>query len=361
MALGRRRADEERLTDALNRAARAEAELARLAVLVPALEAVPVGFVVVDTHGSELVRNALAVAPVGELQADALVAGVVQDVLTLALRGEPVERRVDLHGPPACSMLVSASPLPDGGAVAVVADVSERRHVEAMRRDFVTNVNHELRTPVGALGLLAEALGDETDPAVVARLAGRISAEAERTRELLDDLLDFSRIEGNREPPNEVVDLARVAAAAAHRVEPAAERRGVAIHVDAPAVGLIETMGDEAQLVSAVANLLDNAVKYSDEDAAADVVVSVAGGSDEKTVEVVVRDSGIGIPAKDHGRIFERFYRVDPARGRGTGGSGLGLAIVRHVVTNHGGSVAVDSTEGVGSTFTIRLPRAVQP
>jgi len=250
---------------------------------------------------------------------------------------------------------VTASPLgrPDRpvGKVVLVDDVSELRRLESVRRDFVANVSHELRTPVGAMGVLAETLTDEADPAVMRRLADRITMEAERAGHLVDGLLDLSRIEAAGASARHRVDVGSVVTTAADRVGPLASRHGVTVVVaPAPAARYVE--GDESQLTSAVANLLSNAIKYSDE--GSEVHVDVDGGTGR--VDVVVRDHGVGIPAKDLERVFERFYRVDRARSRETGGTGLGLSIVRHVATNHGGDVLLSSEEGVGSTFTLRLP-----
>jgi len=233
-----------------------------------------------------------------------------------------------------------------------VDDVSERRQLEAVRRDFVANVSHELRTPVGALALLGEALSGESDPEVVSRLARRITAEADRAARMIEDLLDLSRIEGGGPAPRRQVSVDMLVSAALERSRPVAELRRVHLqssHRRAPGAWL---MGDEAQLVSAVANLVDNAVKYSDEGSSVRVSARMGDGC----VDISVRDRGIGIPRKDLQRVFERFYRVDRARSRDTGGTGLGLSIVRHVATNHGGDVSVESAEGQGSTFTLHLP-----
>jgi two-component system sensor histidine kinase SenX3 len=246
---------------------------------------------------------------------------------------------------------VSASPVA-GGVVAVLIDATDRQRLEAVRRDFVANVNHELRTPIGALGLLAEALDGERDAGNIDRLAARMAAEVERAWALVEDLLDFSRVEAHEQPCHQPVALADVIHAAAARVSAPAEAKGV--HLDLPGGSGTPTVhGDRDQLVMAVANLLDNGVKYSD----AGTTVRVALADEGDTVLLTVADEGIGIPARDLDRVFERFYRVDAARERRTGGTGLGLAIVRHVATNHGGTVSVESREGAGSTFTLRLPR----
>ena len=263
---------------------------------------------------------------------------------------------LELAGPPPRQLLLRALPLRHQeeclGAVAVVDDVSERRQLEAVRRDFVANVSHELRTPVGALALLGEALSEEADPEVVSRLARRITAEADRAARMIEDLLDLSRIEGGGPVPRQKVSVEGLVAAALERSRPVADLRGVHLRGSVSGAVGASLMGDESQLVSAVANLVDNAVKYSDAGAS----VLVCARMVDACVNISVRDRGIGIPRRDLQRIFERFYRVDRARSRDTGGTGLGLSIVRHVATNHGGDVSVESEEGEGSTFTLHLP-----
>jgi two-component system sensor histidine kinase SenX3 len=250
---------------------------------------------------------------------------------------------------------VTAAPLTDGsrtiGAVAIIEDVSEGRRLEAVRRDFVANVSHELKTPVGALALLAETLAEEDDQAVTRRLARRMQIESARVGRIIEDLLDLSRLEAEESPVREPVAVHLVVGQAVEQVRPAAELRQIGLEV-ADVSSRLRVVGDRRQLVSALFNLLENAVKYSDKGS----TIEVDCGTDGRLISLSVRDHGIGIPTRDLERIFERFYRVDRARGRDTGGTGLGLAIVRHVTTNHGGQVDVDSREGEGSTFTIRLP-----
>ncbi len=229
--------------------------------------------------------------------------------------------------------------------------MSERRRLEAVRRDFVANISHELKTPVGALSLLAETLLGEDDADVVGRLAERILAEALRVGRTIDDLLELSRIEIDETFEHEVVHVDDVVAEAVQRIRPGAEQHGISLA--APDVDRdITVIGDRRQLVSALFNLLDNAVKYSEPGSPVEVNVATVDG----WVEIAVRDHGIGIPSRDIDRIFERFYRVDRARSRETGGTGLGLAIVRHVAVNHDGDVRVESRQGEGSTFTLTLP-----
>jgi two-component system sensor histidine kinase SenX3 len=337
--------------------ARADAALSEAARLRHTLDAIPHAVVVCDDSGKAIFRNRLAVNLVTARHSDALAARAVEEVLIAARRGEPQRKTLELRGPPARSLVLTSSALSaDGepiGTIAVIEDVSERRHLEAVRRDFVANVSHELRTPVGALAILAETLGGEKDQDVVKRLARRIGNEAQRVGRIIEDLLDLSRMEADSETARDVVAVGMIVAAAVDRIRPAAERRRLTIQRRGDVDGL-KVVGDERQLVSAVGNLLDNAVKYSD----ASAVVEIGGVRNGDWVEIAVHDEGIGIPSKDLERIFERFYRVDRARSRQTGGTGLGLSIVRHVATNHGGEVLVESCEGEGSTFTLRLPAA---
>ncbi|HYI62442.1 MAG TPA: ATP-binding protein [Acidimicrobiales bacterium] len=348
-----RRAEAERAAaTARSRAAAADDVATRLR---EALDAVPQGVIVADVQERVVARNAAATELEEARHGEALVGGAVDELLAAALRGTPGERTLELFGPPHRVVVVTARPLP-GGALVVTDDVTEARRLEAVRRDFVANLSHELKTPVGAIGLLAETLLGEADRAVADRLVERIVSESFRVSRTIDDLLELSRIEARGEVVRQPVALHLVLAEAADRMRPAAEQRDITIDVGdvAPRVS---AAGDRRQLVSAVANLLDNAVKYSHPGSA----VEVRAASDGTTVTVDVTDHGLGIPARDLERVFERFYRVDRARSRDTGGTGLGLAIVRHVVANHEGEVTVRSVEGQGSTFTLHLPAGPGP
>jgi len=345
----RRKERLEELERALRRAgAEADGLRREVRMLREALDALPVGVIARDERGAEVLRNARAKSPVGDMHVDALVGRQVAGLLD-AGPTEHGREAVEVTGPPSFSVEVTVDPLPSGGVVAVVEDVTERRRVDAIRRDFAVNVSHELRTPVGALAVLMEALEGETDQADTAKLMGRMAAEIARAQQLIEDLLDLSRIEAAAERPHQPVSSAEVVAAAVAREQAQSEKTGVGIETGP--VADVRFPGDFEELVYAVANLVDNAVKYSDEGST--VVVSAEARDGE--VAFVVRDHGMGIPARDLDRVFERFFRVDRARDRRTGGSGLGLAIVRHVAANHGGEVSVASTEGVGSVFTLRV------
>jgi two-component system sensor histidine kinase SenX3 len=343
----------ERATD---RAAEAVAESSSDAIrLRRALDALPQAVIVSDEHGELVFRNSRAISLMASRHGDALAAQAVDELMTTTAPGTSEERTLELYGPPRRTLSVRTQSIDNGqralGIVAAIEDVSERRRLEEVRRDFVANVSHELKTPMGALGLLAETLLSETEPAVATRLAERIHSEAFRVSRIIDDLLDLSRIESEESPPREPVLVNLVLAEALERVRAAAEQRRVKIVLDEPSPP-VAVLGDRRQLTSAVYNLLENAVKFSYEDSAVDL----SGREEDEHVFIEVRDRGAGIPARDLDRIFERFYRVDHGRSRATGGTGLGLAIVRHVASNHHGAIRVESREGEGSTFTLSLP-----
>ena len=244
-----------------------------------------------------------------------------------------------------------------GGAVArsrglaVIDSITEQRRIDATRRDFVANVSHELKTPVGAIALLTDALADTTDADDRERLTGHLAREVTRVGDIIDDLLELSRLDEG--PPERIhVAVDDVVAAAIETARGLADARGVTLAV----VGTPSSLtidGEERQLVRAVVNLIDNAVRYSAP--GSQVTVKVDGLPSAVQIDVV--DTGIGIPRPDLERIFERFYRVDRARSRDTGGTGLGLSIVRHVADNHGGRVLVESKVGSGSTFSLQFRR----
>lgn len=316
------------------------------------LDAIPLGVVVVNANGVNVVRNAAAVAFTGKRHADVLLDAAVERQMKLALEGKTSVEQVQIAGPPPTIVIVRGVPFGDGGGMATLEDVTERFMVDQVRTDFVANVSHELKTPVGAISVLAETLIGETDDELVVRLAGRMVTESMRMARTIDDLLELSRIEMGGEMAASKVDLREVASEAAERASALAHQSGVEIVVNATE-GDVSVVGDFYQLVSAVGNLVDNAVKFSE--GRGKVIVGIAPSED--AVEISVTDSGIGIPASSLDRIFERFYRVDRSRGRATGGTGLGLSIVRHIVHNHGGEVNVSSREGEGSVFVLRLPR----
>jgi two-component system sensor histidine kinase SenX3 len=328
--------------------------------MAQALEVINQGVVLCDSSGIEVYRNQVAEAFVGARHAEVLVERAIHEALAGALAGSRHRRHVDVLGPPRRMLDIIAVPLEgevgQTGALAIIDDVSERNRLEAIRRDFVANISHELKTPVGALGVLAETLAAEDDPDVTRRLAERMTGEAHRVGRIIDDLLHLSRIEAEEQKVREAVTVQAIVDEAVERVRTVAEARGISIATTG--VGRRHTLrGDRLQLVSAIANLLENACKYSDEHS----TVQLSSTTDGTWIEIAVRDEGIGIPTVDLERVFERFYRVDRARSRETGGTGLGLSIVRHIASNHGGEVTVASAEGEGSTFTLRLPSGPGP
>ena len=318
--------------------------------------------VVLDSE-DRVLQASVAARAYGLVREDELV---VQELLALARQvrrdGEIREGEMEVSTKGAngrtTSFAVRVAPLGaavgDGGLVLLlVEDQTESRRVEEVRRDFVANISHELKTPVGALALLAETVEDAADdPEAVRRFAGRMRQEAARLTNLVQDMITLSRIQAAEPVPDPVpVKLDDVVAEALDRCRMRASARGIEL-VATGGHGL-SVLGDEDLLITALRNLLENAVAYSPDKTRVDVSVTLARGD---AVEISVADQGIGIPERDLERIFERFYRVDPARSRATGGTGLGLAIVKHVTAAHGGKVTVVSTEGAGSTFTLRLP-----
>ncbi len=330
-----------------------------------ALRSVSDGVQVCDERGNVVFSTLADVIIRDEPLSETMVGQAVRDVLAAAALGRSEFRHVDLYGPPRRTLEVAGKPVSTAadspgrqlhsrdavlGTVAVVHDVSDRERIDAIRRDFVSNISHELRTPVGALSVLAETMTSETSAAVLRRLASRVETEAQRLGHTISDLLSLAQIEAAEGPRPEPCSIGEVVVQAVERTKAGAAQREVLLRVDeVPAQAVV--LGDRRQLVTALTNLLDNAVKYSDPGLS--VRLSVQLGAD---VIIEVTDEGIGIPARDRERIFERFYRVDRARARDTGGTGLGLAIVRHVAVNHGGEVSVRSIEGHGSTFSLRIP-----
>jgi two-component system, OmpR family, sensor histidine kinase SenX3 len=286
-------------------------------------------------------------------------AGLTRAVRDVHTDGEIRDLDIELPRRRGTNVRLTARVAPLGRdlVVVLVDDNTDARRVDDVRRDFVANVSHELKTPVAALSLLAESVqACADDPDAVARFAGRMTKEAERLATLVVELIDLSRVQGDdplshaeglrvEDLVRDATDRNRTGALAAHIELVSASEEGLLVY------------GDREQLATALTNLVANAVQYSP----ARTRVAVAARSAGDSVEISVTDQGIGIPEVDLDRIFERFYRVDPARSRATGGTGLGLSIVKHVVSNHGGEIAVWSLEGAGSTFTLRLPRHLTP
>jgi two-component system sensor histidine kinase SenX3 len=318
--------------------------------------------VVLDAE-DRVVRASPSAYSFGLVREDRLVA---PDLLELARKvrrdGEIREAELELPRGPlggsTLAVLARVAPLGSTLVLLLVDDRTEELRVDAVRRDFVANVSHELKTPVGAVSLLAEALLDAAaDPAAVRRFAGRMQTEARRLSELVQDVIDLSRLQGHdplRAP--ELVRLDDVVTEAVDRSRLAAEAKSISIGVAGERGVLVR--GDGTQLVMALGNLVDNAVRHSPANTRVSLGVRRVVAGSAGLAEVSVADEGPGIPVVDRERIFERFYRVDEARSRDTGGTGLGLSIVKHVALGHGGEVTVWSAAGAGSTFTLRLPIA---
>jgi two-component system, OmpR family, sensor histidine kinase SenX3 len=319
----------------------------------------PVGIVVVDIHRDVVFMNDQAAA-----------LGVVRDRL-LDDRAWHAAQRTLATGEPSVIDLSPRKPGPSGRsglsvrgqvrllaeedsrfAVLYVDDQSEHARMEATRRDFVANVSHELKTPVGAMGVLAEALlSSPEDPELVRRFGGKVLAESNRLANMVGELIELSRLQGaERLPDLEPVDVDTVVSEALSRYKVAADNADIEITTDAP-TGL-RVLGNQPLLVTALANLISNAIAYSPHGS----TVSVSRRRRGHNIEIAVTDRGFGIARADQERVFERFFRVDKARSRETGGTGLGLAIVKHVAANHNGSIRLWSQPGTGSTFTLSIP-----
>ncbi|MCI8754441.1 ATP-binding protein [Bifidobacterium pseudolongum] len=313
--------------------------------------------IITDVHGNVIVSNTAA-AEHGLVFDGRLTDDGVRGLIASAVEGhEPVHADIELDGgPQARHIAVTAQPISACRVAVVCADTGYRRNVDRMRRDFVTNVSHELKTPVGAIMLLSETIADAGDDVEMIRhFAGRIGMEAQRLDGLVRRLIELGRMSNPGERPKQTVDArdlvhgaiadTEVTAAARHtdvRMRDGAVDRPLAVCVDAAAVHI------------ALKNLVENAINYSPEHSDVTVDVTQADGH----VRIRVIDHGVGIPSPLQGRIFERFYRVDPARSRLTGGTGLGLSIANHHIRANGGTIEVWSKPGEGSTFTVALPLA---
>ena len=324
--------------------------------VIRVLSVLPSASLVVAPDGSVLRASSRAAALGLVNRGQVTVPDIAHLISRVVSDGNAREQEMRVRRPPLgrelLELRVRVAPLGTGAILVVIDDLAEERRVDAVRRDFVANVSHELKTPVGALSLLAEAVlmaADDVDQ--VRHFAERMQVEAARLSSLIQDVVDLSRLQGDDPMTHaEVVDVDDLISRAVDDVRTPATRQRIEIITGDPTH--VAVLGDPSQLLTAIRNLLINAISYSPEDTR----VSVFGRVNGAIVEISVKDQGIGIPTNDLDRIFERFYRVDAARSRSTGGTGLGLAIVKHVCQNHGGECTVWSEVGVGSTFTIRLP-----
>lgn len=298
----------------------------------------------------------------GVVRDDAVVHPSIQDMITAVRRdGVIADEELELPRGPIgrgrVMLQVRVANIDAGHVLVLAEDRTEARRIEAIRRDFTVNVSHELKTPVGAIALLAETMQDAADdPDAVRHFAGRMQKESMRLGALVHEIIELSRLQvaGALQEVG-LISVDDVIREAADRARVVAQAKEVVLAVAAD-TGL-SVYGDHALLVTAVRNLLDNAVAYSDGGTRVGVGVSAEDG----LVSIAVVDQGIGISAAEQSRVFERFYRVDPARSRDTGGTGLGLSIVKHVAADHGGDVSIWSEPGRGSTFTLRIPAAHVP
>jgi len=311
---------------------------------------------VVDRDDSVLKATA-PVYGMGVVSGERLVDDTLLDLVRRVRRDGQIRESELLHprriGVPARHLTVRVTPLGARLVLVLLEDRTRERQVEAIRRDFVANVSHELKTPVGAIRLLSEAVTDAADdPEAVQRFAGRMSMESMRLGRLVQQIIELSRLQDDdplEEPGSVALDRLLDRVMDENSTDACTKNIQVVRDGDKELV----VLGSLEQIALAVSNLVSNAVSYSPEGST--VVVSTR--AEPTAVEIAVTDQGIGIPASEIDRIFERFYRVDPARHRSTGGTGLGLSIVKHVAASHGGEVRVWSVEGQGSTFTLTLPR----
>ncbi len=246
----------------------------------------------------------------------------------------------------------TAAPIGSGSVILTLEDRTEARRLDETRRDFVANISHELKTPIGAIGLLAETLQGATDDAeAVQKFAASLQREAFRLGHIVQEIIELSRLQAATEVNNSIeFNLSELISDAIDRVRIVADAKAMKLVSDT--TSNVQVTGSYEQIATAVTNLLENAVNYSD----AGGQIGIALRETESGTEIVVTDSGVGIALEDQARIFERFYRVDPSRSRETGGTGLGLSIVKHIALNHGGDISVFSKPGLGSTFTLTLP-----
>ncbi len=318
-----------------------------------ALNALPLGVVIFSADGSESWRSRGVYALIGDGPAADDINELIASLSARAVRGHLTSRVLEVVGPPARTVELRTVPLVNGGGLVVVEDLTERVLTDRVRTDFVANISHELKTPIGALSILSDAIraelesGDET----LRRLADRMIDETSRVARIIDDLLELASIEFVGNSRREEVDITGLLAEVISRFEHVARAKQVSLNL-VSAHESVSASVDPRQIQTAISNLVENAIKYTNPHGS----VAVEARINDGMLIVVVHDTGVGIPAEHLDRIFERFYRVDVARSRGTGGTGLGLAIVRHVATNHGGEVNVRSQQGEGSTFTLRIP-----
>ncbi len=321
------------------------------------LTGVPGAAVLVDARSGRVVVASSDSYAMGVVVGERIVVAQILAMVTAVHRVAGIrEEAIEVRRPPYAAgrieLLVRVAPVNESIALVVAEDISGARRIEDVRRDFVANVSHELKTPVGALSLLSEAILEGADePDEVRHFAGRMQIESARLSHLVADLVDLSRLQGDDQMQYaQEVDIDSVLTEAVDSMRTTAQAKKIDLVVGGDRHA--QVYGVESQLVTALRNLVANAVSYSGERTQVSLGCRIALDH----CEITITDQGMGIPSVELDRIFERFYRVDQARSRDTGGTGLGLSIVKHVCHNHGGSVSVWSVEGEGSTFTLRLP-----
>lgn len=332
------------------------------------VESLPAGIIdlleVVDAEylllgpGDVVIRASSASTTLGTIRNGKLISDEILNIVRACRRSQIAqEATVELPRGPigegTHNLLVRVAPIGTQGVLAVlIFDDSEFRRLDAVRRDFVANISHELKTPIGALSILSEAVLEASDdPEAIARFANRMQTETRRLSGLVQEIINLSRIQDEDPLKNAApISLSDLILQAIDESRLTSESRE--IKVDFIKNNEVTVLGDESQLEMAISNLIENAINYSPNKTTVVVYLHHTNG----LAEIKVKDQGIGISEENVERIFERFYRVDPARSRATGGTGLGLSIVKHIITNHGGDINVWSEPGEGSTFTVRLP-----
>lgn len=318
--------------------------------LIDAFDLLPIGVVISRDQSGDLLKNRIATEMTGVRHVDILVDEAVVALVKETIAIGEQNKSMQVAGPPDRFFQLNSQRLNKEGVVVIIEDTTDRVRIDTVRTDFVANLSHELKTPIGGIAALGDTMVDETDPVVMKQLAERIVRESFRMAGIVNDLLDLSRIEFGRSTEWERIDMNSVVKEVVALFQDSARHNNIELIMSGNFA--VEVFGDRSQLVSAFSNLIENAIKFSDENRLVKIIGNV--GADNMSIAIV--DQGLGIAPKDHERIFERFYRVDRARSRSTGGTGLGLSIVRHVVDNHGGKIEVKSTEGEGATFTVYLP-----
>lgn len=321
------------------------------------IDALPIGIIFADSTGDIVHKNPAAKKIFGSYNQQ--IDATITELIEVSLTGVQLKRELSLNEETDQKLKFISQPVEIEtqryGVVIAIQDISEQERLDATRRDFVANISHELKTPIGAMVILSETLQAEEDKNLVLELSERIAQEAHRLAGTIDDLSQLSQIEHGSKQFFEITPITYPVHTAIARASSIAKQKGVDINLTEDED--LYLLGDHIQITSAIYNLLDNAIKYTEEGTGK---IDITIQAKENNIEVMISDNGIGIPESSHNRVFERFYRVDPSRSRESGGTGLGLAIVRHVVLNHDGKISLDSKEGQGTSFTISLPQQKQ-